>query len=125
MDELKDSVQAASFEQKDPLVVYKMEAYDAFEELVYRINFDVMSYLMGGQLMIGAPEDVREAKQKKTDFRRVRTSREDEARRQAAAAAGGRQQAKPETFKRAEKKVGRNQPCPCGSGKKFKHCHGK
>ena len=125
MDELKDSVQAASFEQKDPLVVYKMEAYDAFEELVYRINFDVMSYLMGGQLMIGAPEDVREAKQRKTDFRRVRTSRQDEARRQAAAAAGGRQQAKPETFKRSEKKVGRNEPCPCGSGKKFKHCHGK
>ncbi|NNE26765.1 MAG: preprotein translocase subunit SecA [Saprospiraceae bacterium] len=125
MDELKDSVQAASFEQKDPLVVYKMEAYDAFEELVYRINYDVMSYLMGGQLMIGAPEDVREAKQRKTDFRKVRTSREDEARKRAAATAGGRQQAKPETFKRAEKKVGRNEPCPCGSGKKFKHCHGK
>lgn len=125
MDELKDSVQAASFEQKDPLVVYKMEAYDAFEELVYRINYDVISYLMGGKLLIGSPEDVKEARQNKTDFIRVRTSREDQARRRAAASAGQAERSKPETFKRAEKKVGRNDPCPCGSGKKFKQCHGK
>ena len=125
MDELKDSVQAASFEQKDPLVVYKMEAYNSFEELVYKVNYDVMSYLMGGKLMIAAPEDVREAKQKKTDFKSVRTSREQQARQRAAMSAGRQQQAKPETFKRTEKKVKRNDPCPCGSGKKYKQCHGK
>ncbi len=125
MDELKDSVQAASFEQKDPLVVYKMEAYEAFEELVYRINYDVISYLMGGKLLIGNPEDVQEAKQRKTDFRKVRTSREDMARKRAASGAGREGQAKPETFKRTEKKIGRNDPCPCGSGKKYKQCHGK
>ncbi len=125
MDELKDSVQSASFEQKDPLVIYKMEAYSSFEQLVYRINYDVISYLMGGKLMIAAPEDVREAKSSKTDFRKMRANRAEEARRRAAAMAGREERAKPETFKRTEKKVRRNDPCPCGSGKKYKHCHGK
>jgi preprotein translocase subunit SecA len=124
-DELKDSVQSASFEQKDPLVVYKMEAYELFEQLVYRINYDVISYLMGGKLNIGRPEDVREAKTNKTDFKNVRTSRADAARRQAAMQAGQAERSKPETFKREEKKIKRNDPCPCGSGKKYKQCHGK
>jgi len=125
MDELKDSSQAASFEQKDPLVVYKMEAYESFEELVYKVNYDVMSYLMGGKLMLQAPEDVREAKERKTDYRKVRTNKEDAARQRAAAGAGRAERSKPETFKRMDKKVKRNDPCPCGSGKKFKQCHGK
>ena len=125
MDELKDSVQAASFEQKDPLVVYKMEAYKSFEELVYKVNYDVMSYLMGGKLLIANPEDVREAKQRKTDFKRVRTNKDQAAQRRAAMNAGRQEREKPETFKRTEKKVGRNDPCPCGSGKKYKQCHGK
>jgi preprotein translocase subunit SecA len=125
MDDLKESVKAASFEQKDPLVVYKMEAYESFEQLVYRINYDVISYLMGGQLMMGRPEDVREAEQSKTDFRKVSTNKDEMARRRAAAGAGGNVQAKPETFKRTDKKIGRNDPCPCGSGKKYKQCHGK
>jgi len=124
-DELKDSVQSASFEQKDPLVVYKMEAYDLFEQLVYRINHDVISYLMGGKLLLGRPEDVKEAKTNKTDFRKVKTSREDAARKRAAMNAGGGERARVETFKRDEKKVKRNDPCPCGSGKKYKQCHGK
>ena len=124
MDELKDSVQSASFEQKDPLVVYKMEAYTAFEQLVYRINHDVISYLMGGKLLLGRPEDVKEAKSSKTDFRKVRTNKDEKARRAAAMSAGRGERAKPETFRREEKKVKRNDPCPCGSGKKYKHCHG-
>lgn len=125
MDELKESVKAASFEQKDPLVVYKMEAYESFEQLVYKINYDVISYLMGGQLVLGRPEDIQEARQNKTDLRKVKTNKDEAAMRRAAAGAGGRSRSKPETFKRAEKKVGRNDPCPCGSGKKFKQCHGK
>ncbi len=124
MDELKDSSQAASFEQKDPLVVYKMEAFDLFEQYIYRVNYDVCSYLMKGKLLIGNPEDVREAREQKTDFSKSRAGRM-EAARQAAAASAGRQSSKPETFKREEKKVGRNEACPCGSGKKYKHCHGK
>ncbi len=126
MDELKDSVQAASFEQKDPLVVYKMEAYGLFEQLIYRINEQVTSYLAKGGLVAQDGRPLQEAREQKTDLSRVQTNRrEDMAARTAAqnAGAGGRQ--KPETFKRVEKKIGRNDPCPCGSGKKYKHCHGR
>ncbi len=124
MDELKESVQSASFEQKDPLVIYKMEAYELFEQLIGKINFEVCSYLMKGKLMIGGSEDVKEAKEQRTDMSRTTAGRQDSARRAAAMAAGRRPQAKPETFKRSDKKVGRNDPCPCGSGKKYKKCHG-
>ncbi len=124
MDELKESVQAASFEQKDPLVIYKVEAYNQFEQLIYKVNYDVCSYLMKGNLVFAQDGEVREAKQQRTDLSKVKTSREEQAMRAAAQAAGGGQ-AKPETFKRTEKKVGRNEACPCGSGKKYKHCHGK
>ena len=125
MDELKDSSQAASFEQKDPLVVYKMEAYKSFEELVYKINYDVMSYLMGGKLIMPQADQVREARQQKTDFRKVQTNKSQAAAKRAAASAGRPQRAKPETFRREEKKIKRNDPCPCGSGKKYKQCHGR
>jgi preprotein translocase subunit SecA len=124
MDELKESVQSASFEQKDPLVIYKMEAYNLFEEYIYKVNEEVCSYLIKGRLLIGQGDQVQEARQEKTDMSKVSTSRSDNA-RQAAAAAAGRGQQKVETFKRTDKKVGRNDPCPCGSGKKYKHCHGR
>ncbi len=124
MDELKDSVQSASFEQKDPLVIYKKESFELFQDLVYNLNVDVCSYLLKGKLLLAAPEEVQEAKAVKTDFRKVQASR-DERVRKAAAAAAGQQNQKPETFKRGEQKVKRNDPCPCGSGKKFKQCHGK
>ncbi len=126
MDELKDSVQSASFEQKDPLVIYKMEAFNLFEGLVHNINSDVVSFLLKGQLMIGSPEEVKEAKEQKTSQRGVKTSRNsgEDAQRRAAASAG--QSRKPvETFKRTTQKTKRNDPCPCGSGKKYKQCHGK
>jgi len=124
MDELKESVQSASFEQKDPLVIYKMEAYDLFERFIGKVNYEVCSYLMKGKLLIAGPDQIQEAKEQKTDLTKVRTSKEDLARRQAAMSAGGGQRQKVETFKREEKKVGRNEPCPCGSGKKYKKCHG-
>ncbi len=126
MDELKDSVQAASFEQKDPLVIYKMEAYELFERLIYQINEEVSSYLMKGRLVINVNENLQEAKEQKTDLSKTSASRtEDQARRAAAESVSQQPAAKPETFKRTEVKVGRNDPCPCGSGKKFKQCHGK
>ena len=124
MDELKESVQSASFEQKDPLVIYKMEAYGLFEQLIYKINEEVSAYLMKGKLLIAGQDEVQEAKEQRTDFRRVSTSRTEQAARSAAESAG-RPRQKVETFKRTEKKVGRNDPCPCGSGKKYKHCHGR
>jgi preprotein translocase subunit SecA len=124
MDELKDSVQSASFEQKDPLVIYKMEAYGLFEQLIYKVNEEVSSYLMKGRLMIGGSDGVQEAREQKTDFRRVSTNRAEQAAR-AAAESAGRERPRVETVRRTEKKVGRNDPCPCGSGKKYKHCHGR
>jgi preprotein translocase subunit SecA len=124
MDELKESVQSASFEQKDPLVIYKMEAYGLFEQFIYKVNEEVTSYLMKGKLLIAGQDEVQEAREQKTDFRKVSTSRNEQAAR-AAAEGAGQQQQKVETFKRTEKKVGRNDPCPCGSGKKYKQCHGK
>ncbi len=125
MDELKDSVQAASFEQKDPLVIYKMEAYDLFERLIYNINEEVSSYLMKGRLVINVDENLREAKKVKTDLSKTNASRTEDNARRAAAEGVSRQRSKPETFKREQVKVGRNAPCPCGSGKKYKQCHGK
>jgi len=125
MDELKDSVQSASFEQKDPLVIYKMEAYNLFENLVYNINVDIASYLLKGKLMIGNPEDVQEAKVQKTNLKDVRTNKDYATQKAAAARAGQPSRPRVETYKRVEKKVKRNDPCPCGSGKKYKQCHGK
>lgn len=127
MDELKESAQAASFEQKDPLVVYKMEAYELFENLVSQINQDVTSYLTRGQLIIATENNqIREAREQKTDMSKVQTNRTEEVARKAAAAAASR---RPETVveqvRRDEPKVGRNDPCPCGSGKKYKQCHGR
>ena len=126
MDELKDSSQAASFEQKDPLVVYKMEAFNLFEDLIFGINEDVTSYLSKGTLVFNG-RSLEEAREQKTDLRGTSTNRTDEtpaAMRQRQAAEGVSRQ-KVETFKRVEKKVGRNEPCPCGSGKKYKQCHGR
>ena len=122
MDELKDSVQTASFEQKDPLVKYKIEAYGLFEDLIHKINKDVSAYLLNGKILV--QERVQEAKVQKQDLSKVRTSREEEAMREAAEGVSKTQE-KISTIKRTESKVGRNDPCPCGSGKKYKHCHGQ
>lgn len=121
MDDLKESVQAASFEQKDPLVKYKIEAYKLFEELIYKINKEVASYLLNGKVLI--QQNIQEARVQKTDLTKVRTSREEEDMR-AAAQNVNQQPQKVETFKRTDIKIGRNDLCPCGSGKKYKNCHG-
>ncbi|MCL4128134.1 UNVERIFIED_CONTAM: hypothetical protein GTU68_049457 [Idotea baltica] len=123
MDELKESVQSASFEQKDPLVIYKMEAYGLFEELVYKINEEVTSFLLNGELLIKQKEQIQEAREQKTDLTKVSTNKSQEAARAAAQKAS--QPQKVETFVRQVAKVGRNESCPCGSGKKYKQCHGK
>lgn len=124
MDELKDSVQAASFEQKDPLVVYKMEAYNLFENLVFEINQATTSYLGLGTVVFQDGSRIEEAREQRSDLSRVRTNRTGEAAARAAAESVSRT-AKPQTVKRSEDKVGRNDPCPCGSGKKYKQCHGR
>lgn len=130
MDDLKEAVQAASFEQKDPLVVYKMEAYNQFEQLITEVNQDVSAYLAKGGLLLPENRPLAPARERKTDMSRMRAGRSGGGRTEAAEAAraaaeGVSQAPKQETVKRVEKKVGRNDPCPCGSGKKYKHCHGK
>lgn len=131
MDDLKDAVQGASFEQKDPLVIYKMEAFKLFEDLIYKINHDVTAYLSKGNLTIDMrPDQVKAAERQKTDFSKARTHKDDsegydEDESTGYTGRGGAQTIeKPQTFVRSEKKIGRNDPCPCGSGKKYKQCHG-
>ncbi|MCH2085305.1 MAG: preprotein translocase subunit SecA [Saprospiraceae bacterium] len=125
MDELKESVQAASFEQKDPLVVYKMEAFNLFEQLIFEVNESTTAYLSKGTVTYEDGRTIEQAREQLTDMSRMKTNRSpEEAAARRAAQSAGRQQSKPETFKRSDKKVKRNDPCPCGSGKKYKHCHG-
>lgn len=124
MDELKESVQAASFEQKDPLVVYKMEAYNLFEQLVMEVNQEVTAYLSKCNIAVQAEErQIRQAREVKTDMSKSQLHHGQEEERRAAEAVS--QAARQETIRRMESKVGRNDLCPCGSGKKFKHCHGR
>ena len=128
MDELKDSVQAASFEQRDPLVIYKVEAYNLFEKLVMDVNEEVTSYLAKGTLVFADGTTLEQAREQRTDMTRTSTNRnreeEENARRRAAAASAGQPVSKPQTVRNTEPKIGRNDPCPCGSGKKYKQCHG-
>ncbi len=128
MDELKDAVQSASFEQKDPLVVYKMEAFNLFEQLIYDINEAVTSFLAKGTLRTADGRELKQAREQRPAPRNLKTSRpgtDAQARAARAAAEGVSRPSKPVTVKRTQPKVGRNEPCPCGSGKKYKHCHGK
>ncbi|NCQ29221.1 MAG: preprotein translocase subunit SecA, partial [Armatimonadetes bacterium] len=120
MDELKDKVQGASFEQKDPLVIYKMEAFKLFEDLVYGINEEATSYLSKGMLAMPENQQVQQARElQKTDLSKLRTSRTEtggssEGARVRAAAEAVSQQKQQETIKRSQPKVGRNDLCPCG-----------
>ncbi len=125
MDELKDSVQSASFEQKDPLVIYKMEAYNLFEDFVYRINEEVTSYLSKGTLIFADGRTLEQVREQRTDLSKVSTNRREEEQAQRRAAESVSRPAKVQTIVREGDKVGRNDPCPCGSGKKYKHCHGR
>lgn len=132
MDELKDSVQGASFEQKDPLVIYKVEAYNLFEEFIGKVNREVTAYLSKGMLLIETEEPtVKQAPPPpKFSLRNQMTNKDMErieAERRAVrevAANAGREQQRPTTVVKTEPRVGRNDPCPCGSGKKYKNCHG-
>jgi len=128
MDELKESVQSASFEQKDPLVIYKMEAYKLFENLVMEINTEVSSYLAKGTLVFSDGTTLEQAREMRAISNKTKTNKdreqEDLARRKAAMEAG-QGVVKVETIRRHEPKVGRNDPCPCGSSKKYKNCHGR
>ncbi len=122
MDELKQSVQNASYEQKDPLLIYKFESFELFKAMLEKINKQVVSILMKGHIPIRDASEVKEAEDpQKSDFSKYKTGRSD-----LNEGSGTENKAKQKVQPvRVEKKVGRNDPCPCGSGKKYKNCHGK
>jgi preprotein translocase subunit SecA len=127
MDELRQSVQNATYEQKDPLLIYKLESFNLFKIMVGDINSEAVSILMRGQIPVQNPENVRQAApEQKTDYSKYRT-RKDEMGGMPGSKADGTPQPHEKKLEpvRVEKKVGRNDPCPCGSGKKYKNCHGK
>ena len=140
MDELRNSVQNASYENKDPLLIYKLESYELFKTMIDSMNRKASAILMRAHIQVAplqeaeaAPTQKVEVKQatpeRPTDMSRYKTRKDDieeqrEAQRAAAAGAGQASQPKAEPV-RAEPKIGRNDPCPCGSGKKFKNCHGR
>jgi|WetSurMetagenome_2_1015567.scaffolds.fasta_scaffold00836_10 preprotein translocase subunit SecA len=125
MDELKQSVQNASYEQKDPLLIYKFESYELFKAMITKVNRDVVSLLMKGVIPQTQQNNVQEAQRRRSaDMSRLRTSKSEVGSFGHNGEEDGKKQVQP-TPVRVEKKVGRNDPCPCGSGKKFKHCHGQ
>ena len=131
MDDLKQSVQGAVYEQKDPLLIYKFEAFELFKQMIDRTNREAISFLMKGNLPQRKEQaQVKEAPQQIAPQPQLETGRTEVAASNQQSSGGGqaqqqqRQKPKVEPV-RVEKKVGRNEPCPCGSGKKFKHCHGQ
>ena len=136
MDDLKQSVQTASYEQKDPLVIYKMEAFGLFKKMDDQVNKEIVSFLCHASIPIDEeerPAQIKEGHEEKTDMNRMQTNK---AQVQAAGVdyaanendyfdpSEGGAVAKPQPIVTGPK-IGRNDPCPCGSGKKFKQCHGR
>jgi preprotein translocase subunit SecA len=119
MDELRQSVQSASYEQKDPLLIYKLESFQLFKSMLQKANKDIIGFLARANLPVQQADQVKEVRQpQRTDHSRLREDRSDIlAQRTSENTVTGPV--------KVEKKVGRNDPCPCGSGKKYKACHGK
>ena len=116
MDDLKQSVQNASYEQKDPLVVYKLEAYNLFADMLTSLNQDVLSFLLRAFIPLREDAPQRTQAPRRTDMSQMRTQHDN-------LSTNGEQ--KSNSPIRVDKQVGRNDPCPCGSGLKYKNCHGK
>jgi preprotein translocase subunit SecA len=126
LDDLKQSVNNASYEQKDPLVIYKIESFNLFQQMIQQLNTEMVTLLFKGNIPVENRDDMREAKEtKRRDMSKMRTSRAGEA------LVSGNEENKPKETKssqtpvRVEQKIGRNDECPCGSGKKYKKCHGR
>ena len=117
MDDLKQSVQNASYEQKDPIVVYKLESYNLFAQMLETLNKDVLSFLFKAfvPLRDKAAEAPRRQVVRRPDMSRLQAGR--------SLSTNGEQKARVPV--KADSHIGRNDPCPCGSGKKYKNCHGK
>lgn len=126
MDDLKQSVQNAVYEQKDPLLIYKFESFELFKQVLQKINKETVTFLSKSSLPMGNPEQATQAQQApkvqpKVNYQTSRSETPQFAQRQST---NGEERAKAQPV-RVEQKIGRNDPCPCGSGKKYKQCHGK
>jgi preprotein translocase subunit SecA len=128
LDDLRQSVRNAQYEQKDPLLIYKFEAFELFTAMIDKVNKDVVATLMKAHIPLRDPETVtRAVAPKKLDLSKFEANKDEMPRYNDPSGGGkapdGRSQAQQPV--RVEKKVGRNDPCPCGSGKKYKACHGR
>ena len=121
LDELKHSVQNAHYEQKDPLLIYKFESFNLFKQMIQKINTDVISFLMRANVPMQDGSQVKEQRARAVDRSKLKEQRNDLL-SQANSNTQERQVTQPI---HVEKKVGRNDPCPCGNGKKYKNCHGQ
>ena len=117
LDDLKQSVQNATYEQKDPLLIYKFESFNLFKQMIEKVNKDIVSFLMKANL----PDQTSVKQEQNITREKLQTGRQDIVGNSNKAP---KKQANVQPV-RVEQKVGRNEPCPCGSGKKFKQCHGK
>jgi preprotein translocase subunit SecA len=130
-DDLKQSVQTAHYEQKDPLVIYKMEAFDLFSKMDNEVNREIVQFLSHAGIPIenNDGQQLREGKEQKTDLSKMRANREQIEAAGSDYAANENDYYDPSPVKqepvKVGPKIGRNDPCPCGSGKKYKNCHGK
>ena len=128
MDDLRQSVQNATYEQKDPLLIYKFESFGLFSKMLVKVNRDVLAILDKAYIPVREqdPEAAERQRQQQMQQQRAKVdvNKLQASRMQAAAQAGQGEKQKPMPV-HAEKKIGRNDPCPCGSGKKYKNCHGK
>ena len=118
MDDLKQSVQNATYEQKDPLLIYKFESFNLFKNMLESLSKDILSFLFRAFIPLRDAAPVQApAQQRKPDMSQMQTSRTD------LVTNGGAPKSNAPVH--VEKTVGRNDPCPCGSGKKYKNCHGR
>jgi preprotein translocase subunit SecA len=125
MDDLKQAVQNAALEQKDPLVIYKLESFNLFKDMIIRTNKDIISFLMRGGLPVQNEEEVKQQARFTQDQPQPKKEKLVESREDTLAQEESEKQKPKQQPMRAEQKIGRNDPCPCGSGKKYKNCHGQ
>jgi preprotein translocase subunit SecA len=135
MDDLKQSVQTAYLEQKDPLVIYKMEAFELFRAMDSNMNKEIVSFLCHCSIPVEQQTPIREGHEKKTDMSKMKIRKDELVTAGASAGPGPVMEGGGDYYDPSESvkqepikvgpKVGRNDPCPCGSGKKYKQCHGK
>jgi len=126
LDDLRQSVQNAVYEQKDPLIIYKFESFELFKQMLAKVNQEIVSFLFKGNLPSRDASNVKQAQERKSDINNLETSRKGLVMStQPLPGESQRQRANITQPIRTEKKVGRNESCPCGSGKKYKRCCGK